>query len=154
MTTEQPAPADHPTPESGGRRVDGVGAVFVAVYALFALAAGARSAFQIATKFDEAPLAYLLSALAAVIYAVAAYCFARPSATSLRTARAALMVELVGVLAVGALSVAQPDDFPDQTVWSNFGQGYGYIPLLLPIAGLLWLSRTGTRDGFARGRLR
>ncbi|MCB0881259.1 MAG: hypothetical protein KDC33_03455 [Thermoleophilia bacterium] len=130
-----------------------MGSVFVALYALFALAAGARSAFQLATKFGDAPLAYLLSAAAAVIYAVAAYCFARPSATSYRTGRAALLVELAGVVGVGALSVAQPDDFPDQTVWSNFGEGYGFIPLILPVVGLWWLSRSRTREGFAEGRL-
>jgi len=143
------------TPDTtpSGRRVDGMGSVFVALYALFALAAGARSAFQLATKFGDAPLAYLLSAAAAVIYAVAAYCFARPSATSYRTGRAALLVELAGVVGVGALSVAQPDDFPDQTVWSNFGEGYGFIPLILPVVGLWWLSRSRTREGFAEGRL-
>ena len=48
----------------------GFGRVLVAVYGLFALAATARSAVQIATKFHEAPLAYLLSAFAAVVYVV------------------------------------------------------------------------------------
>jgi len=28
-------------------------------------------------------------------------------------------------------------------VWSGFGQGYGYVPLVLPFLGLLWLWRTG-----------
>ncbi len=55
-------------------------------------------------------------------------------------------VELVGVLVVGTVSYLAPSDFPDRTVWSHFGAGYGYVPLLLPILGLLWL-RTRTRWG-------
>ena len=61
---------------------------------------------------------------------------------------AALVVEIVGVLAVGALSLAREDLFPDQTVWSDFGIGYGFIPLVLPIAGLSWLMRPSTRRQF------
>jgi integral membrane protein len=37
------------------------------------------------------------------------------------------------------LSVVVPDWFPDATVWSDYGIGYGFVPLALPIAGLLWL---------------
>lgn len=127
------------------RRVEGVGSLLAAVYALFAVAAGARSLFQIASRFDEAPVAYSLSAVAAVIYGAAAVCFARPSAVSYRAAIAFLTIELAGVLAVGALSVADPDLFPDETVWSDFGAGYGFIPLVLPVAGLAWLVRGRTR---------
>ena len=42
--------------------------VLVALYGVFALAAGARAAVQLSTRFDEAPVAYLLSAFAAVVY--------------------------------------------------------------------------------------
>ena len=48
----------------------------------------------------------------------------------------------LGVLSVGTISILRPDDFPRATVWSGFGQGYGYVPLLLPILGLIWLWRT------------
>jgi hypothetical protein len=54
----------------------------------------------------------------------------------------ALTVELVGVLVVGAISYAVPSAFPDRTVWSHFGSGYGYVPLLLPLVGLWWIRRT------------
>ena len=52
------------------------------------------------------------------------------------------MFELVGVLVVGTLSVFDAGDFPDDTVWSWFGRGYGFIPLVLPLVGLWWLRRT------------
>lgn len=113
--------------------------VLVAVYAVFAVAAGARSLVQLTTKFDHAPLAYLLSALAAAIYVVATVALRYDGPRALAVAVTAIAVELVGVVGVGALSLAEPDWFPDQTVWSDFGAGYGYVPLVLPVIGLLWL---------------
>ncbi|MER7458624.1 hypothetical protein [Micromonospora sp. NPDC126480] len=122
----------------------GPGRLLIAVYLLFAIAATSRAGLQIATRFDEAPLAYLLSALAAAIYIVAAVGLARAGHAGRRVALACCTVELVGVLGVGAFSLARPDLFPDETVWSEFGSGYGYIPLVLPVLGLLWLWRTRT----------
>lgn len=134
---------------NAGRPLDGPSRLFAVVYGVFAISAGARSIFQIAGDFSVAPLAYTLSALAALIYLLAAYCFWRPSGRAWGLAVAALVVEIVGVLAVGALSLAREDLFPDQTVWSGFGIGYGFIPLVLPIAGLTWLMRPATRRQFA-----
>ena len=123
----------------------GPGKVLVAVYGVFALAACARAGVQIATRFDEAPLAYLLSAVAGVIYVVATITLARGTRTSRRVATAAIAVELVGVLTVGLLSVFDRAAFPRATVWSDFGSGYGFVPLLLPILGLWWLWSTRPR---------
>jgi cytochrome bd-type quinol oxidase subunit 2 len=120
----------------------GPGRLLIAVYAVFALAATARSAVQIATKFHEAPLAYVLSAFAAVVYIVATVCLARGSSMSRRIATVSCSVELVGVLAVGLASVLAPSAFPDATVWSGFGSGYGCVPVILPVLGLLWIRRT------------
>jgi hypothetical protein len=117
----------------------GPGRVLVAVYGVFALAAGARAAVQIALQFDEAPLAYLLSALAAVVYVVATVGLARGGRGGRRTAVLACSVELAGVLVVGTLSLLDRTAFPDSTVWSGYGSGYGFIPLVLPVLGLLWL---------------
>jgi hypothetical protein len=55
---------------------------------------------------------------------------------------AAATVELVGVLGVGVLTLADPGALPDETVWSRFGQGYGFLPLVLPVAALAWLRAT------------
>ncbi|MER7003441.1 hypothetical protein ABT297_10390 [Dactylosporangium sp. NPDC000555] len=127
----------------------GPGRVLVAVYGVFALSAGARASVQIATKFHEAPLAYTLSALAAVVYIVATVALARSGARSRRIALAAVGFELVGVLAVGTTSLLDRQAFPEATVWSGFGQGYGYVPLVLPFAGLFWLWRTSRREPVA-----
>jgi hypothetical protein len=115
--------------------------ILVAVYAVFALAAGARSAVQLLTKGDEAPLAYSLSLVAAIVYLVATLALRRTGPTAHRVAIGACTFELVGVLSVGTLTVLDPDLFPDQTVWSTYGAGYGFVPLVLPIAGLWWLLR-------------
>lgn len=116
----------------------GAGRVLVIVYGVFALAATARAGVQIATKFGDAPLAYTLSALAAVVYIVATVALARGAR---RVALAACGFELLGVLTVGTLSLVDTAAFPDATVWSDYGQGYGYVPLVLPLAGLWWLLR-------------
>lgn len=113
----------------------------MALYAVMALAATGRSAVQIAQYFSRAPLAYLLSALAAVIYIVATVAIVRGGPTWVRVALASCSVELAGVLLVGVLSYAVRSLFPDRTVWSHFGQGYGYVPLVLPVLGLWWLRR-------------
>ena len=129
-----------PTGERSTR--SGPGKVLIAVYGVFALAACARAGVQIATRFNEAPLAYLLSALAGVIYLLATIMLARGTRTSRRIATVAIVVELVGVLIVGTLSVLDPEAFPRATVWSVYGIGYGFVPLILPILGLWWLYAT------------
>ncbi|TDB79253.1 hypothetical protein E1182_13270 [Micromonospora sp. KC721] len=130
------APARRPATNSGPGRL------LIAVYLLFAIAATSRAGLQIATRFDEAPVAYLLSALAALVYIVAAVGLARAGHAARRVALACCSVELAGVLGVGVLSLVDPALFPDETVWSGFGVGYGYVPLVLPVLGLLWLWRT------------
>jgi cytochrome bd-type quinol oxidase subunit 2 len=120
----------------------GPGRILILVYGVFALAATARAAVQIATQFDRAPIAYLLSAVAAVIYCLATFALAKATNLSRRVATVAIVVELIGVVGIGAFSYAVPEDFPDATVWSHFGQGYGFVPLVLPVLGLLWLRRT------------
>lgn len=128
--------------ELAARTRSGPGRLLIAVYAVFALAATARSAVQLGTRFTEAPLAYLLSAFAGVVYIVATVCLARGNRTSRQVATVSIVVELVGVIAVGTLSLVDPQAFPDATVWSDYGQGYGYVPAVLPLLGLWWLRTT------------
>ncbi len=120
----------------------GVGLLLVALYGLFALAATGRATYQIIADFAKAPVSYLLSAFAAVVYLVATVGLARGDRTSVRVARVAITTEMVGVIVVGLVSYLLPADFPDKTLWSHFGSGYGYVPLILPVLGLLWLRRT------------
>jgi hypothetical protein len=118
----------------------GAGRLLIAVYAIFAISSSARALYQLLTKFDQAPVAYSLSALAAVIYMVATVALARPALH--RLAIISVSFELVGVVTVGILSFTHPELFGHPSVWSKFGQGYGYIPFLLPILGLLFLRKS------------
>jgi hypothetical protein len=121
------------------RRINsGPGVVLLVVYVIFAISAGARAVFQIAVQFHVAPLAYLLSAFSAAVYIVAAVAIGRQRR---RLALTAVWIELVGVVVIGLFTVVAPQDFADATVWSDFGIGYGFVPLILPILGLIWLFR-------------
>ena len=127
----------------------GPGRVIIGIYAVFAIAATSRALFQLLTKFSEAPIAYSLSALAAVIYIVITVLLWRGTAASMSLARTFIIIELVGVLAVGTLSYVDSAAFPRATVWSHFGEGYGFIPLILPIVGLFYLRKTPTEQNSA-----
>ena len=135
--------AGSPRATASSDRLGGLGRVLISVYLVLAIAATFRSVYQIITKFDEAPLAYSLSALAGVVYIVATIALIKRRGVWRTIAWAALIFELCGVLIVGVLSMVVPQLFGHPSVWSFFGSGYLFIPLILPIVGLLWLSRTG-----------
>lgn len=127
-----------PRADPGDRR-HGPGRVILALYLIFVIGTVSRSAAQISTRWEEAPLAYGLSALAAAVYVVALVSLSLRGRRAWWVSVVALSVELVGVLVVGTWSVLAPQMFPDSTVWSTFGRGYLFIPLVLPVVGLWWL---------------
>jgi cytochrome bd-type quinol oxidase subunit 2 len=128
-----------------------LGQLLTAVYVVFVVAAVGRSSVQLASHAWRAPIAYGLSSLAAVVY-VASYVALRAADRNVRARTWAVLLcgtELVGVLSVGAFSVLSPRYFPESTIWSQFGVGYGYVPLVLPICALTWLrSRRVQRHRF------
>lgn len=111
-------------------------------YSILALAAGARSITQIATRLDDAPLAYGLSAVAASVYLLIAVGLRQPTSRWRQVVRAACAAELVWVLLVGTATIARPGAFADETVWSHYGAGYAFLPLALPVLTLALLART------------
>lgn len=127
-------------------RRTGFGRVLIAVYAILALAATGRSFVQIVRDFDEAPLAYALSAVAAIVYVIATIALARRGAVWARVALVTILFELAGVLVVGTLSLTHPELFAHDSVWSHFGSGYVFVPAVLPVVGLWWLRRTALAD--------
>lgn len=141
--------ADQPTPAPARPRDaaigSGLGRVLLLVYGIFALSASARALVQISTHFSEAPLAYLLSAFAGLVYIAATVGLAIGGARGRMIALVSCSIELLGVLIVGTLSIADAVAFPDDTVWSRYGSGYGYVPLVLPFIGLWWLWRNRPR---------
>ncbi|MFI5668814.1 hypothetical protein [Streptomyces sp. NPDC051704] len=121
------------------RLVSGPGLLLVWLYGVMVVGALSRSAYQISTEFDRAPLAYSLSGAAALVYAFITYSLVRGGETARRAALFCCAAELAGVLAVGTWTLVRPEAFPDATVWSDFGMGYLFIPVILPVTGMLWL---------------
>ena len=132
--------ASHPA----APRTDGLGRVLITVYLILALAATLRAVYQIVAKFDEAPLAYSLSLVSGVVYIVATISLVRRTGVWRTVGISALLFELAGVLIVGTLSLTHPELFDHPSVWSWYGAGYGWVPLVLPILGLIWLLRSDT----------
>ena len=117
----------------------GVGRALIAVYAVFALSATARATYQLFREFDEAPVAYTLSLVSALTYIVVTFTLAKTKLA--RLAKVMVWFELLGVITVGVLSLVAPALFNHPSVWSGFGMGYGFLPLVLPILGIIWLSK-------------
>lgn len=125
----------------------GIGRLLIAAYAVLALAATGRAGYELVAKFDQAPLPYSLSAASALIYILATVALARPTESWRKVAYGAVIIELTGVLVIGAASLIWPDFFTFggkqvRTVWSYFGIAYGCVPLVLPILGLIWLGKS------------
>ncbi|MFF7644626.1 hypothetical protein [Streptomyces canus] len=136
---------------SVGRRrlISGPGTLLVWLYGVMVVGAVSRSAYQISTEFDRAPLAYSLSAVAGVVYGFITYTLVRGGETARKVALACCGAELVGVLTVGMWTLIEPSAFPDATVWSDFGMGYLFIPVLLPLSAIYWLRKAAPKGDAA-----
>lgn len=129
---------------AGNRRTglgQGPGRLLVMLYGVFTVAAASRSIYQLAAQYHEAPLAYALSAVSAVVYAFITVSLVRGGEGARKAAIVCCAAELLGVLTIGTWTLADPSAFPDQTVWSDYGMGYLFIPIFLPVTGLLWLRK-------------
>ncbi|MFB6553263.1 hypothetical protein [Streptomyces sp. NPDC056405] len=126
------------------RLIAGPGILLVWLYGVMVVGAVSRSAYQIATEFDRAPLPYTLSAVAGVVYGFITYTLVRGGETARKAALVCCAAELVGVLTVGTWTMVEPSAFPDTTVWSDYGMGYLFIPVLLPLSAVYWLRRART----------
>lgn len=127
-------------------RMTGAARILIVVYGILAMAATGRSIFQLISKADEAPFAYSLSVLAGIVYLLATIALAISTPAWRRVAWVAVSFEMIGVLVVGSLSLIVPALFPDDSVWSYFGSGYLFIPLVLPVIGLIYLWRSRRRQ--------
>ncbi|MFC9861866.1 MULTISPECIES: hypothetical protein [unclassified Streptomyces] len=138
--TERPEAPPKQTFELG----TGPGRVLVWFYGVFTVAAASRSVVQMILDFGKAPLAYVLSAVAALVYGFITYSLVRGGEKARKAALVCCAAELAGVLVVGTWTLVEPSAFPDATVWSDFGMGYLFIPVILPVTGMIWLRRART----------
>lgn len=157
-TADGPGAENAESAQDGGNPTGigkGPGRLLLWLYGMFTVAALSRSIVQICTKFHHAPLAYVLSAVAGVVYAVILAALVKGGESARRVAMVCCSAELLGVLTVGTLTIADSSAFADSTVWSYYGADYLLLPIALPVAGLLWLRRSaaaaGARSGSAPG---
>ncbi|MET7985219.1 MULTISPECIES: hypothetical protein [unclassified Streptomyces] len=139
-----------PEPAAGTKRarlISGPGILLLWLYGVMVVGAVSRSAVQISTQFDKAPLAYSLSAVAGLVYGFITYSLVRGGETARRAALVCCAAELAGVLIVGTWTLVEPSAFPDATVWSDYGMGYLFIPVLLPLSAMYWLRKARTTAG-------
>lgn len=142
----EPESATRPRRSTAAMLNKNFGRILVFVYGVLALSATGRAVVQLATKFHHAPVAYVLSGFSALVYIAATFAL---GTNHRRTAIGVMLVELVGVLVIGSTnpSSVAPDK---QTVWTDYGSGYGFVPLALPFVVIGWLLYTGrskvTRD--------
>ncbi|MFH8491425.1 hypothetical protein [Streptomyces longisporoflavus] len=139
MTVTEPGKQE--TGAARKRLIGGPGIVLVWLYGVMVVGAVSRSAVQISTDFHKAPLAYTLSALAGLVYGFITYSLVRGGEKARKAALVCCAAELVGVVAVGTWTLAEPSAFPDATVWSDFGMGYLFIPVILPVTAIFWLNK-------------
>lgn len=111
-----------------------------ALYLLFAVAAGGRCVVQWAA--EPVTVATLLTTTACACYLLGHLlvrrCLGTPQGR--RLVRAAVAVELLGVVGVGALDAVRPG-LVGSTVWSDFGMGYAFVPVLIPVLMLVAAAR-------------
>lgn len=119
--------------------------VLIACYTVLAIAAGSRAFVQLATRASDAPIPYSLSAVAAAVYLVLAISLRRDGRWR-QLALAAATAELIGVLTVGTAELSGATHWPDETVWSSYGVGYAFAPVILPIAAITILTGRAMSD--------
>jgi hypothetical protein len=119
--------------------VSPVGYVLAVSYPILALSTGVRAVYQLFFKSGvENYLPVYLSALAALLYLVAALGFAYRRRWTWWLSVAALGVETLMTFIIGLWSFVDPE-LIGRTVWRHFGEDYGYFPLFQPLFGLVWL---------------
>ena len=146
---DEPVVPDVATAATAGSTRHGAGRGLITVYAILAIGSTARAAYELLTKFSNAPLSYALSTFAAVVYCVITVALIRDTPGWRRVALVGMVVELVGVLVIGTWSVFDKAAFTNpetgkvvSSVWYWYGRYYLFVPLILPILGLRFLYRT------------
>jgi hypothetical protein len=143
------------TPPTKAKTARGASDVLGFFYALWSFSALGRSSYEYLFKRPTTYIPAHLSTFVGLLYILIIVGLRRRSPRWWRLTLALLIVELAGVLIVGTIDVVWRP-FPYATVWSNYGVGYFFMPLLLPFAGLWWMLRKATRidygvDGRAPG---
>ncbi len=120
-------------------------------YGLWAVSALGRALYQYIVRRPPDLTPTHISAFVGALYLLIIIGLRRRSPRAWWATLALLGIELAGVLLVGTVDVVWRP-FPYASVWSGYGAGYFYMPLILPIAGLWWLLQRETREVYGIAR--
>ncbi len=152
MTDESTEGAsDSARTSAGSSLISTLGYVLAVSYPVLALSTGTRALYQLFFKEGVTyRLPAQLSLVAATLYLIATIGFAYRRRWTWWLSLIALGTELALTIIVGTWSLLDPV-FIGSTVWRNFGQDYGFFPLVQPILGLVWLLWPATRAIYGFG---
>ncbi len=120
-------------------------------YPLLAFSATGRSVYQLFFKAELATtVGPLTSLFAACCYLAATIGFAYRRPWTWWLSLCVLGIESFGTLVTGFLSILQPE-LIGSSVWRLFGIDFAFLPLVQPIAGMVWLAWRPTRKLFGIG---
>jgi hypothetical protein len=130
-----------------GSKATGGSDALVFFYGLWAVAALSRAAYQYLVRRPPDLAPTHISFFVGALYVLIILGLRRRSPNAWWLTLSLLVVELLGVLVVGTVDVLWRP-FPYTSVWSAYGAGYLFMPLLLPVAGLAWLLQRATRAAY------
>lgn len=140
---------DEVEPNSWADIANTIGYVLGVSYPVLALSTGVRAVYQLAGfKEGASTTAAVLSLVASICYLAASIGFFKRERWAWWLSVCALGFEMSMVLVIGTITTINPDIFGDETVWSRYGMGYGFFPLIQPLLGLIWLLRPMTLDSY------
>lgn len=117
----------------------GLGRIVMAIFWLFGawtLIVSIRSLIGIGGE----PLGpALVSLLAALIYLTAAIALTHNGRRMRMVGWASVGISLAGPILTGLLGVGTSEVSAEFSPWSRFGEYYYYLPLVIPVIGLVWL---------------
>lgn len=117
----------------------GLGRLVMAAFWLFGAWVTTNAVID-ALHWDSGPIGPVVVALVAgIVYLVAALALTHNGRRMRRLGWAAVAVEALGPVLVGLLGMGVPALSDPRSPWGAFGADYWYIPLVLPVIGLVWL---------------
>lgn len=133
------------SPDDGDQVADtrgpslGLGRLVMAAFWLFGAWVTINAVVDV-LHWNSGPIGPVLVALVAgLVYLLAALALTHNGRRMRMIGWASVSVEAIGPVLVGVLGVGVPQLSDPRSPWGAFGADYWYIPLVLPVVGLVWL---------------
>lgn len=141
----------------------GLGRIVLAVYWIFGLVTSAIAVVDLVNHGQGALGPRFVSLLGGLVYLVAAAALTHNGRRMRVVGWSCVVVELLGPIIVGLVGLGIPEVSGARSVWADFGADFWYLPIAIPVVGLVWLwwsdprrivelAAQVERQGLARGR--